>query len=69
MAYCYILYSPSHDRFYTRSTELETDQRLELHLARHYGNKKYTAKVGDWELTFFKCLCMNIICSKLFDPL
>ena len=59
MAYCYILYSPSLNRFYTGSTELETDQRLELHLARHYGNKKYTAIASDWEL-YLEISCDSI---------
>ncbi|WP_372643623.1 GIY-YIG nuclease family protein [Ancylomarina sp.] len=50
MAYCYILYSKILDRFYYGSTELKPLERLELHLQRHYGNKKFTAKTNDWEL-------------------
>jgi len=50
MAYCYILYSKSLDRYYYGSTELKPAERLELHLQRHYGNKKYTAKTNDWAL-------------------
>jgi len=50
MAYCYILYSKTLDRYYYGSTELEPNERLELHLQRYYGDKKFTAKANDWGL-------------------
>ena len=59
MAYCYILYSSSLDKFYTGSTELESDQRLELHLKQNYGNNKFTAKASDWEL-YLEIYCGSI---------
>ncbi|MDE5422301.1 GIY-YIG nuclease family protein [Ancylomarina sp. DW003] len=56
MAYCYILYSKILDRYYYGSTELNPAERLELHLQQHYGNKKFTAKVNDWEIALtIKC--------------
>ena len=50
MAYCYILYSKTLDRYYYGSTELNPTERLELHLQQYYGNRKFTAKASDWEL-------------------
>ncbi|HED37720.1 MAG TPA: GIY-YIG nuclease family protein [Ignavibacteria bacterium] len=53
MFYCYILHSNVLNRFYTGSTILEPGERLERHLEKYYGNKKFTAKVSDWELFYF----------------
>jgi len=50
MCYCYILHSETLDRFYIGSTILKTEDRLNRHLEKYYGNKKFTAKVGDWTL-------------------
>jgi len=50
MAHCYILHSKTLDRYYYGSTELKPTERLELHLQRYYGNKKFTAKASDWIL-------------------
>jgi len=50
MAYCYIIHSKTLDRYYYGSTELKPTERLELHLRKYYGNKKFTAKAIDWEL-------------------
>lgn len=52
MAYCYILFSKTLDRFYVGSTELLPAQRLAYHLDKIYGEKKYTAKVKDWVVYF-----------------
>ncbi len=52
-AFCYILYSNKLDRFYIGSTELPVVERLRLHLTRHYGATKYTAKADDWIIYHF----------------
>ena len=54
--YSYILYSKKLDRFYVGSTSVETNLRLQRHLAKYYGNEKFTAKTDDWVLFFdIKC--------------
>jgi len=54
--YCYILYSQKLNRFYTGSTALNPDDRLKVHLAKHYGNMKYTSKTDDWIIFLqFEC--------------
>jgi len=45
------LHNETLDRFYTGSTILKPEDRLERHLEKFYGDKKFTAKVKDW--TFF----------------
>ena len=50
MAICYILYSQSLDRFYIGSTHDEIINRVEKHLSKIYGPKKYTAKADDWQV-------------------
>ncbi len=49
-AYIYILYSAKLDVYYTGSTLLEPEDRLEKHLSMYYGTNKYTAKADDWQL-------------------
>jgi putative endonuclease len=56
MAFCYVLYSQSLDRFYIGCTHDEIGNRLEKHLSKVYGEKKYTAKADDWEVY------LNIVC-------
>ncbi len=53
MHFCYILYTPSADRFYTGSTSLLPDERLERHLKKYYGKMKFTSRYSDWELFHF----------------
>jgi putative endonuclease len=44
MYYCYIIYSPSKDRYYIGSCE-----NIEGRLRRHNSNHKgFTGKTGDW---------------------
>lgn len=50
MAHVYILFSISLDRFYTGSTELPPEERLQLHLEKHYGTSKFTSAANDWEV-------------------
>jgi len=59
MAYCYIIYSPKLDRFYTGSTELDPEVRLEFHISKRYGNKKFTAAADDWNI-FTTLQCTSI---------
>lgn len=56
MAHCYILFSKSLRKFYTGSTELDPNERLALHLSKHYGRNKFTSAANDWELVLsIKC--------------
>ena len=48
--FVYILYSPSGDRFYTGSTRIPVDERLERHLTHYYGSSKFTSRYSDWEV-------------------
>ncbi|WP_350113672.1 GIY-YIG nuclease family protein [Fulvivirga sp.] len=50
MNYCYIRYSRKINKYYIGSTSLSPNERLELHINKSYGNKKFTAQVDDWEL-------------------
>ena len=45
MAYLYVLYSGSLDRFYIGSTRGSLEERLRRHLSEHKG---YTGKAKDW---------------------
>ena len=59
MASVYILHSKSLDRFYTGSTELRPEERLGMHLAKHYGDTKFTSAANDWEL-FLAIECKSL---------
>ena len=54
MCFCYILYSPSSNKFYTGITQESVEERLVKHNTKAYGNHRFTAKVSDWEL--FLCI-------------
>ena len=45
MAYTYILYSPSLDRYYVGSTRDSLTERIRRHNSQHNG---YTGKANDW---------------------
>ena len=47
---CYILYSPSLDKFYTGACQASLSERIEKHNAQFYGNHRFTAAADDWEL-------------------
>ena len=51
MAYTYILFSASLDRFYIGHTETSPEIRLQKHLSNHSG---FTAKAKDWILVWSK---------------
>ena len=50
MCFCYILYSPSSNKFYTGITQESAEERLIKHNTKAYGNHRFTAKASDWEL-------------------
>jgi len=66
MCYCYILHSEALDRFYIGSTILKPEDRLKRHLEKFYGDKKFTAKAGDWTL-FFTIKCESIEQAKRIE--
>ncbi|MBN3586126.1 GIY-YIG nuclease family protein, partial [Algoriphagus aestuarii] len=47
---CYILFSPSLNKFYTGITLESVDSRIEKHNLHQYGAHRFTAKASDWEL-------------------
>ena len=51
MAYTYILYSATLDRYYVGHTELTPELRLKKHLSDHCG---YTGKAKDWQIVFIR---------------
>ncbi len=51
MPYSYILFSESLDRFYTGSTSLAIEERLNYHHSKHKG---FTSKAKDWIIVFSK---------------
>ncbi|MEP2773165.1 MAG: GIY-YIG nuclease family protein [Fulvivirga sp.] len=59
MAYCYILYSHSLNRFYIGSTQDMPESRLTRHLLKGYGTHSFSAKANDWEI-FHAIVCNDI---------
>ena len=49
MAYMYVLYSGSIDRYYIGSTRGSLEERLRRHLSDHKG---FTGKAKDWEICY-----------------
>ncbi len=49
---CYILYSPSLDRYYIGASRDAVSVRLARHNSGYYGSKSFTSKASDWELYF-----------------
>ena len=47
-AFCYIIFSPSLNKFYVGATQEDPEIRLQKHNASAYGNSKFTAKTSDW---------------------
>ena len=48
----YILYSNILNRYYTGSTVLELNERLDRHLRDYYGLTKFTHKAKDWTIYY-----------------
>jgi len=46
------------DRYYTGSTTLLPDERLDNHLVNYYGKSKFTSKAKDWIL-FYNIECQT----------
>jgi len=58
-AYCYILFSPSLDKFYIGFTHEAIDVRIEKHNNGFYSGA-FTAVVNDWKLFFYiECESIN----------
>ena len=51
MAFTYILYSKTLDRYYIGSTEANIEDRLKKHLFNHTG---FTGKAKDWALVYYE---------------
>ena len=51
MAYVYLLFSESLDKFYIGHTELSPEARLQKHLTNHDG---FTSKAKDWKIVYQK---------------
>ena len=51
MAYTYILYSKTLDKFYIGHTSMSVEERLAKHLQKHQG---YTASAKDWEIVYIE---------------
>jgi putative endonuclease len=51
MAYVYLLFSDSLDKFYIGHTELLPEERLQKHLTNHDG---FTSKAKDWKIVYQK---------------
>jgi putative endonuclease len=47
---CYILFSPSLNRFYIGITHDNLEERIAKHNSRFYKGNHFTAKANDWEL-------------------
>ncbi|MEQ9412738.1 MAG: GIY-YIG nuclease family protein [Cyclobacteriaceae bacterium] len=59
MSACYILHSPSLNKYYVGSTQLTTKERLDKHNHAFYGTDKFTASARDWQL-FLAIECKSI---------
>jgi putative endonuclease len=55
MAYCYILYSNSLDKYYIGATHEDLSQRLNKHFEAFYKGS-FASQTKDWEL-FFEIFC------------
>jgi putative endonuclease len=49
MTACYIIYTPSFDKFYVGATQEDVQARLEKHNTKGYDNTS-TAYTNDWEI-------------------
>ena len=50
MSFCYIIFSPTLQKFYIGITQESIQARIENHNHHRYGKKRFTAKASDWEL-------------------
>ena len=66
MAYCYILYSISADKFYIGITSESTEIRLKKHLSDYYKKPKFTNCASDWTI-FWSLECGDITIAKRIE--
>ena len=66
MAFCYIIFSVSLNRFYIGSTILDPKDRLQKHLEQFYGTRKFTAKTKDGEL-YLEIPCESIDVARKIE--
>src|SRR5690606_22343678 len=58
-AYCYILFSPTLNRYYIGFTHESLELRLQKHNSGAYDNS-FTSRIHDWELYFsIECATIN----------
>jgi len=56
---CYVIYSPSLDRYYIGYTE-NIEERINLHNTGHFGGQSFTHRASDWMLYFLiPCTSIN----------
>lgn len=65
MIACYILYSPSLDKFYTGITQESVESRLEKHINSSYGSH-YTSQAKDWTI-FLEISCTSVAQSMKIE--
>ena len=66
MNYCYILYSPKLNRFYTGICQSDLKERIQKHNDHSYGNHRFTAKTSDWEL-FLSIECKTFAMARRLE--
>ena len=54
------------DRYYIGSTQLKPTERLDLHLSKHYGKKKFTSRAADWSI-YVILKCHNIVSARMVE--
>jgi putative endonuclease len=57
---CYILYSPSLDKFYTGACQASLSERIAKHNSQFYGKDRFTAPADDREL-FLRIDAVNYV--------
>ncbi|MFH0866629.1 MAG: GIY-YIG nuclease family protein [Bacteroidota bacterium] len=66
MAYCYILYSETADKFYIGVTSETPDIRLGKHLNDYYQKSKFTNIANDWKI-FWSLECPTLFVAKKIE--
>ena len=56
--FCYILFSPSLNKFYIGATSNSAKHRLSQHLSDFYGKRKFTHAANDWYI-FLEIPCSS----------
>ena len=66
MYFCYILFSPSLNKYYSGSTSNTVQGRLNKHIEKYYGNNKFTASRDDWTI-FLEIPCSTFKQAKAIE--